>query len=79
MLNNKIKILENPKEIVKYLRIETIIPQIPQFHKYIIGDIKFYSAKSIFLEEIRTHKVVSNLFVYDDGGEISHLILEYGL
>ncbi|HEY0088395.1 MAG TPA: hypothetical protein VGB37_06105 [Candidatus Lokiarchaeia archaeon] len=73
----EIEILDEPEEILKHLKLGISIPILPEFHKYIIGDIKTYNAKSIILrEEINTERfknqtdyAIGNVLLYDDGGE----------
>ena len=35
-----IRILNNPSEILKYLQIGISIPILPEYHKYILDDLK---------------------------------------
>ncbi len=72
------KILKNPNEMVKYLHIGMSIPILPEFIKYILGDIDAYNAKTIVLEKNisrkifgdKTEKIIGNVLVYDDGSDI---------
>lgn len=73
-----IRILTDPQEILSQLHKGISIPVLPEFHKYILGDIKNYNAKAIVLEEemneeyfeSRTDKIIGSTLVYEDGSDI---------
>ncbi len=74
-----VRIITNPKEILRYLQIGINIPILPKFQKYVIRDIKNYRATAIILEEdISTDlfteeeidKVVGTSLIYTDNGDI---------
>jgi len=68
---NKLKfttqILNDSNEIIKYLYIGTRIPIWPEFHKYILHDLKYFQAKSILLEEDGNPS--GNVLIYSDGSD----------
>ncbi|MFW9901011.1 MAG: hypothetical protein ACFFDY_06950 [Candidatus Thorarchaeota archaeon] len=74
----KTTILEKPIEIIKHLQIGISIPILPEFHKYILGDIRAYNAKAIILKESsdkerfgkETDEVVGIVLTYEDGSDI---------
>ena len=51
MPNRTINIVKEPEEILKLLCIGINIPLWPEFHKYIIFDIKYFNAQSLVLAE----------------------------
>jgi len=73
-----IEILTNHDEILDHLHLGISIPILPEFKKYILGDIKAYNAKAIVLEKninrknfrYKTDTTIGNVLIYDDGGEI---------
>ncbi len=69
-LNNDltIKILESPNEIIKNLQIGISIPILPDLHKFISHDLKYFNAKSILL--IEKGIPVGHSLIYDDGDNI---------
>jgi hypothetical protein len=70
-------LLDDPTDILKHLQIGISIPILPDFLKYILGDIQSYNAKSIVLFKKmdkdrfkdKTDNVIGNVLVYDDGGD----------
>jgi hypothetical protein len=70
--------LTDPNEILRVLQISINIPILPKFHKYIIGDIKGFNAKSIILKkEIKNEifkeeidKIIGNVLIYHDDEDI---------
>ncbi|MFW9822044.1 MAG: hypothetical protein ACFFE4_03870 [Candidatus Thorarchaeota archaeon] len=73
----EIEIVENPSKIIKHLHIGITIPIIPEFHSFILGDIKDYNAKALLLKESMntdhfkrmTEEVVGIVLVYEDGSD----------
>ncbi|MFX1329832.1 MAG: GNAT family N-acetyltransferase [Promethearchaeota archaeon] len=63
-----VRILEDPNEILKYLYIGTNIPIWPEFHKYIIRDLKLFHAKTILLLE--NGNPTGNVLVYHNDPDI---------
>ena len=60
-------ILNNPKEILKYLQIGINIPIWSEFDKYILNDLEYYQAKSFLLYE--DGNLIGNSLIFDDGHE----------
>jgi hypothetical protein len=71
------KLESDPKTILGYLHLGTSLPVIPEYHKYILGDLEEYNAKAIFLEEAidkdyfgrKTDRTVGMTLVYGDGSD----------
>ncbi|MFX1375193.1 MAG: hypothetical protein ACFFA0_05220 [Promethearchaeota archaeon] len=71
------EIIENPSKILKHLQLGISIPILPEFHRYIIGDLKAYEAKAIILKEVMdterfktmTEEVIGIVVIYGDGGD----------
>ncbi|MFX1257836.1 MAG: hypothetical protein ACFFAN_08255 [Promethearchaeota archaeon] len=71
------RILTNPEEILQHLHKGISVPILPEFCKYILGDLENYDAKAIVLEkEIykdyfgeRTDKIVGITIAYGDGSD----------
>ena len=73
------RIIKDYNEILSFMQIGTRIPLWPEFHKYIIFDLKYFKAKSILLLEsgnILGHVLVfpgiDNYLNFGYFGEISH-------
>jgi hypothetical protein len=68
-------IIEDPIKIIAELGKGISIPILPEFHKYIIKELKAYDAKAILLEEKleqpnfgkQTDQIVGITVVYGDG------------
>ena len=72
----KIKLIEDPSQIIKHLNKGTSIPILPEFHKYILNDLKVYNAKALALEEdiendqlVKIDKIIGITLVYNDGSD----------
>jgi len=71
------RFITDKEDIIRYLQLGTNYPIIPEFHKYILEDLKSYNAKAILLEKDinivkfkeYTDKVVGIVLVYDDQGD----------
>ncbi len=60
------EIIEDPEIIIKYVHLGTSLPVLPEFHKYILGDIIGYNAKAIFLRKnIRTQDCMPQEKMWD--------------
>jgi len=60
--SQEIKIVKNPRDILKLLCIGTNIPHWPEFDKYILHDLIHFHANSIVLVE--TANIVAHVLVY---------------
>ena len=73
----KIRILDDHKEILKYLQLGISIPILPEFNKYILKTFKAYNVKALLLEDInhnelfgdKADRVVGITIIYDDGAD----------
>lgn len=63
-----VEIVENPKEILKYLQLGISLPVREEFYEFILHDLYIYKAKSLVLKSI--DKIVAHTLAYDDGGDI---------
>ncbi len=72
------RILTEPREILQHLHKGISIPLLPEFHKYILGDITSYGAEALVLEEDfdnayfgnKSDKIVGITLLYNDGSDI---------
>lgn len=71
------QISKDPQEIFNYLHLGTLIPILPEFKKYIIGDLEAYKAKAILLKKDlktefgeMTDKTIGITLVYEDSNDI---------
>ena len=72
-----IEIIESPVKILKLLHIGISLPILPEFHKFILGDLEEYDAKAIILKESMnttrfgrlTEEIVGIVLVYGDGSD----------
>lgn len=60
--SKEIKIVKNPRDILKLLSIGTNIPHWPEFDKYILHDLIHFHANSIILVE--TANIIAHVLVY---------------
>ncbi|NVM43657.1 MAG: hypothetical protein HWN79_01980 [Candidatus Lokiarchaeota archaeon] len=63
-----IEIIEDPREILKYLQLGISIPVRKDFYEFILHDLTVFRAKSLILKE--DNKIVAHSLVYDDGSEV---------
>ncbi|MHA2290161.1 MAG: hypothetical protein ACXABG_15355 [Promethearchaeota archaeon] len=63
-----VEIIENPKEILKFLEYGINIPVYEEFHDFIAYDLNIYKAKSLILK--KGTQILAHTLVYDDGGEV---------
>ncbi len=71
-------ILTEPNDILKQLHLGISIPILPEFHKYILGDLELYNAEAIVLVKNidedyfgkKTDKIVGITLVYGDGSDV---------
>ncbi len=71
-------ILTESNDILKYLNLGISIPILPEFHKYILEDLKLYNAKAITLVKNidgdyfggKTDKIVGITVIYGDGSDV---------
>ncbi|MFX1257005.1 MAG: hypothetical protein ACFFAN_04040 [Promethearchaeota archaeon] len=71
------RILTNPEKILQHLHKGISIPILPEFRKYILGDLENYNAEAIVLEKEmdedyfgeRTDKIVGITLIYGDGSD----------
>ena len=62
--NYKLRIIEDPNCIIKYLQLGTNIPIWPELYEYVLFDLVYFQAKSIVILE--DGNVVANVLLYDD-------------
>lgn len=63
-----VEIIDDPKEIIKFLNIGTNIPVWPELYKYILYDFNYYHPKSLLLKDERN--IDGHMLIFSVDSEI---------